>query len=191
METKNSILIIITVILVTGFLIMQPKISSNFPGIRNSRLNTFIESSIQSQSIDLQKYWEVREFYSPGETELFLSPTFHTSSKPNRPIFESILDQSCQPQKYSRFTSNLVTAETYLVINTCQIPVFPENQTILLNTDSDKIFKTSNSIVIYSMRKPEEMAIADGFLSFDYRNAEFRNKISNKNIFIATSFNTH
>ena len=65
----NRLLLLTIFLLFILWLLLQPKISSRIPLLKfkkDHRLEQFIGNSEKNQTIDPQKYWELREFYSPG-----------------------------------------------------------------------------------------------------------------------------
>ncbi len=64
---KKAFFLIFLFLMVTLFVFLEPKVSARlFPFVRTSRLNSFLTDVLTSQKIDGRKYWEFREFYSPG-----------------------------------------------------------------------------------------------------------------------------
>lgn len=63
-------LTIALIIIVVTFALFSPRVSSAlFPFKRDAVFNQFIEQTKKVSSIDPQKFWEFREFYSPGYFE--------------------------------------------------------------------------------------------------------------------------
>ncbi len=64
LKQKKELILIFFVIVATFFL-FQPRVSVVFfPIKQHFMLNNFVKTVEQSQSLDLQNYWEFREFYS-------------------------------------------------------------------------------------------------------------------------------
>ena len=64
-----QILFFLSILLIVSlcFILLVPKVASRvFPQKREMLLNAFITQVKRDQKIDPQKYWEFREFYSPG-----------------------------------------------------------------------------------------------------------------------------
>ncbi len=65
----RQILFFLSILLIVSlcFILLVPKVSSRvFPQKREQILNNFISQTVKEGKIDPQKYWEFREFYSPG-----------------------------------------------------------------------------------------------------------------------------
>ncbi len=71
-KTKNKSIfflniLLVIIILFSGFSILTPKISSRlYAQKREILLNDFLSNLKKDGKIDGQKYWQFREFYSPG-----------------------------------------------------------------------------------------------------------------------------
>lgn len=65
----RQILFFLSILLIISlcFILLVPKVASRvFPQKREQILNNFISQTVKEGKIDPQKYWEFREFYSPG-----------------------------------------------------------------------------------------------------------------------------
>jgi hypothetical protein len=154
-------LIVIFCIIVVCFLLLQPKISSLlFPIKQQYMLNTFVNSVKQDKTLNLQKYWEFREFYSPGS---FVYEKNGLVTKQNAAINEFVaLDKKATPQLL--FSSAKVVSvggrtknNTLPMINTWQ-------HNIILHTSSELLLENNGSLSLYFLKPISEVAKANGFL---------------------------
>ena len=86
------------------------------------------------------------------------------------------------------FISDKVFSESYIVNKHCQINQQNTNYQVLLKTDNDQILQREHKTTFISSRTIEEMALADGYLSFDILNQEFIDKYNQSNIILISEF---
>jgi len=117
------------------------------PFIRTLRLSSFIKNTIKNNSISVQEFWQLREFYSPGVIQL---------DKPNL-----------------TFTSNrVVSHETLIDKNLTLESLLPQsnNWHIMYKKTNELIATSGNDTIIYFIKPISEMAQANGF--FDYKDKD-------------------
>ncbi len=155
------------------FLFFTPKISTRiFPFISSNKLSQFIEQSESSKNIDAQKYWEFREFFSPGS---FQFSKTGISERITNPIIKNagiLLKDELNLMPFLIFNSPKLASVDFLTTHNSldQIIYLDEinNKKILLQTDNELIYEYDPSrIVIIFLKSPSDMKRANGF--FDYR----------------------
>src|SRR5581483_2899830 len=66
-ENPKNFLIVTTIIIGVAFLFLTPKLTSRlFPQKRDMILKQFVQNVEKTHQVDPQKFWEFREFFSPG-----------------------------------------------------------------------------------------------------------------------------
>lgn len=188
MKHQKLILSSVTIFMVTSFMLLQPIMSAEIPAVRMKRLNALIERSVTDGRIDAWSFWQVREFFSRGEIELFMSQTFRTKPQMKQLEYKSLIS-TCLPVEYSRFSSHRSISESYFVSADCALPTLNvQNSVTVLDTPMDRIIKTPENSFMLMLRDPSEMAQVDGFLEFDQRNQEFKQTYNMSKILTITSF---
>lgn len=188
MIKENRIFVGITLAMIVAYIALQPKIGSQIRPVRMFRLSNLVNQSVMSKNIDLHSFWETREFFSPGKTELISSPTFITNNSTIELRFKSQL-VNCLPIEYSRFISSHSLSETFLVSGNCVIPQLTSSPNqVLLSTEKDVIIQTKTEIIFISLRDLDQGAKVDGFLLFDLKNKDFANQHQSAKYLVMTSF---
>ncbi len=175
-KSDFGFLVIVFILVISLFLIFSPKISSElFAFKRQAILNDFLSNTKSSGKIDPQKYWEFREFYSPG------SFIFSRTGLPENKI--SYLDKKLD------FAYNKKAIDDYFLYfstpGLSSLDMLTKKTGLNLLIDSNKvsanqiIFKNENSIiykkdkqdlVIIFLLSNSEMQKANGF--FDYKDKD-------------------
>ena len=174
-------------IIVLTFAFFTPKVSSSlFPFKRDMVFNNFLNSTKNENTIDPQKFWEFREFYSPGYFY------FNDQGINNSLIADSKSQLGINPSEislyFSRFSSNHSLSLDGLTSAKSLNQVFDISQAdmkkLLFQNSNSLIFKDSNNQTYVVFILPEsEMQKANGF--FDYQGKD-KNLLKNKNWFSIT-----
>lgn len=155
------------------FLFLTPKISSRiFPFVSSNELSEFIEQSESSKNIDAQKYWEFREFFSPGSFQF--SKTGISQRTTNRIVKRAgvFLKDDFDIMPFLVFNSPKLVSVDFLTTHTTLDQIIDldeiKNKKILLQTENELIYENDPSqIIIIFLKSPSDMKRANGF--FDYR----------------------
>jgi len=153
-------------ILGVAFLALQPTVSSNLiPQKRQLLLTTFLNQVNQDQHISAQKFWEFREFYSPGTF------TFNSESVGVYQTFRII--NLPTPQTDLIFFTAPKTKSLDAVINSPRIyldKISSISEPVFQNSSSVIYYNTQSSLKIIFYKSIDEMRSANGF--FDYLPSE-------------------
>lgn len=146
--------------LLSSYFLLQPRFSNIIPFVRHIRLNAFIQNTIKNNSISPQEFWQLREFYSPGNIQF---------NKPNL-----------------TFTSNkILSHETLIDTNITLQSLLPkkENWHVLYKNMNEFIATKGNVTFIYFIKPSSEMIKANAY--FD--NVETDEKLlKSKNWYVVT-----
>lgn len=145
MKTKKfsrlNIWIIVSCLSLLGsYFLLQPRFSNMIPFVRHSRLSAFIQNTIKNNSISPQEFWQLREFYSPGNIQF---------NKPNL-----------------TFTSNKIEShETLIDTNITLQSLLPkeENWHVLYKNTNEFIATKGNMTFIYFIKPSSEMIKANAY----------------------------
>lgn len=169
-DKKNTLLFysVTTLIILISFFLFVPKISSSlFPFKRHMLWDTFLTQVQKDRKIDPQKYWEFREFYSPGyftdnktaSTDEITNALKKYGIKGDRTFTTLLVFHA----KNAESIDTLTTMTKFDAI----IAPLPHNNILFKNNDS-LIYKPDETHVVITFLKPlSEMEKANGF--FDYR----------------------
>ncbi len=141
MLNKNSFLVI-AVLILSSFILLFPH--GRFNRSQNA-LQSFVLNSINQNSINVQQFWETREFYSPGHIIL--------------------AKQVEEPNPFLTFTSDKWHSSEYLTkISTLAPSLSDECSNVLLMTQQDLICNLQDgSTFIAFIRDQNEMRKANVF----------------------------
>jgi len=173
-QNKDYIFIfLLLVIIVVSFLILTPKIASTlFPIKRQMILQTFISSTKQTNNIDPQKFWEFREFYSPGYF------TFNRNGLTNAQI-KTIEDKTGIPvdmknvskifliftaPHLNSFEGFVTTTKLSDVVN---IQALGSKETIFSNNNTLMYKDSMGSTHVIFLKPLSEMERANGFFNYN------------------------
>jgi hypothetical protein len=180
-ETINSyaskkFLLLNLIVFVVLFIFLTPKVSARlFPSLASHKLGNFLETSKSSQSIDPKKYWEFREFYSPGT---FVFEKTGISNNIVRPVLLKSgvsLQNTSNYTPFLTFNSPRLQSVDFITSSNSLDKIVMENtineNNFILNTETEKIYRTdSGQYVMIFLKNYEQMKSANGF--FDYRIAD-------------------
>lgn len=164
----------LSILMISLFILLHPKLNVNLPIVRHFRLNSFINHSIKTASINMQDYWQFQESYSPGLHEIYTSPLFKTHQSDYKSVFQASIPAICQPSIYSHYHSPHILTDSYFINQNCQFfyPP-PDNSTELLKSSTDQIIKTSQFYLLLNTKTLDEAITFHGFLSFDLTEPSF------------------
>lgn len=159
-------LLLSTFCIIILFVFFQPKVSSLLFSLkRQIVLQTFLHEVMSQGSIDPQKYWEFREFYSPGSFILnkqgmitkestALEQTVGITQKDGIPVLD--------------FHSGKIMSIDILTTNPVLVDMLhiSQKQPIIFQTKNQKIYQQSQQLFIVFALPISEMKKANGF--FDY-----------------------
>ncbi|PJC80938.1 hypothetical protein CO008_00470 [Candidatus Roizmanbacteria bacterium CG_4_8_14_3_um_filter_36_12] len=155
------ILLIVSLFLVgIAYFLLQPRVSNMVPFIRTLRLSSFIKNTIKNNSISVQEFWQLREFYSPGIIQF---------NKPNL-----------------TFTSDRVVSHEDLIDKNLTLEsLLPQsnNWHIVYKKTNELIATSGEDTLIYFIKPISEMAQANGF--YDYKDKD-KKMLENKNWYVIT-----
>lgn len=164
---------LLLIIIIVSFLIFTPKVASMlFPLKRQMILQTFISSTKQSNKIDPQKFWEFREFYSPGYFNFNRNGLTNTQIKTEESKTGILVNMKYVSRIFLTFTSPhlnsfealVTTAKLSDVIDTAMLG---SKETIFSN-NSTLIYKDSEERTHIIFLKPlSEMQRANGFFNYN------------------------
>ena len=168
-QTDNLLFYIITVVIILiCFVFLVPKVSSAlFPFKRQMIWNNFISSVQKDNNIDPQKFWEFREFYSPGYFTINKTPPL---SQIENAIKDYSLDDNRSFFTLLQFHSlHLTSLDTLTTEKDFQkLTKYLSESNIIFQNNNSVIYKIDKHNVIISFLLPKtEMIKANGF--FDYR----------------------
>lgn len=160
-----SILMIIITLL---FIFLSPRLSSSiFPAKRAMLLNNFVNKTTSTKTIDSQRFWEFREFYSPGYSKVL-----------NQGLSQSDIDQAIvkigqKPSNITKYTnlffSNHSTSIEGLTkeIKIKSVISIPNTSQILFEKNESVIYKIDGKTYIAFLKPISEMKKANGFFEYD------------------------
>ena len=136
----NIWIIVSCLSLLGSYFLLQPRFSNIIPFVRHSRLNTFIQNTIRNNFISPQEFWQLREFYSPGNIQF---------NKPNL-TFSS---------------SKIVSRETLIdtIIPLQSLLPKKESWHVLYKNTNELIATKENMTFIYFVKPPSEMIKANAY----------------------------
>jgi len=171
-QNKDYIFIfLLLIIIVVSFVILSPKISSMlFPQKREMVLQTFISSIKQNNSIDAQKFWEFREFYSPGYFTFDRNGLNNTQIKTVENKTGIFVNMQHVSRIFLTFTSPHLNSYEALVTTTKLSDVVNSQalgpKTIFSNSNT-LMYKDSQGLTHVIFLKPlSEMERANGFFNY-------------------------
>lgn len=129
-------------LLIILFLLLEPKIIARMSShYRQIILNHFIQSLQTKHTLDAQKFWEFREFYSPG---YFIFRQNGLGSEANRSLANNgiSLNTANSTIVFSRYSSQQLTSSDSLISNSSL-------DTILSSSLSSKIISKGSNYILY------------------------------------------
>lgn len=176
LTTTNKFLLLHLLAFILLFLFLTPKVSARlFPFVSGNKLNTFIQETESSKTIDPRNYWEFREFYSPGSFHFSKTGLPKQSISPvlNKADLSQLINSNHMP--FLLFTSPKLESVDFLTDSTTLESILPTlkqiNTGVVLKTNTELIYrKDSSTLVMVFLKNHEEMKSANGF--FDYRIAD-------------------
>ncbi len=152
------------------FLILFPHTRSTlFPFIGKVAFEKFIEESSKNQLIDARRFWEMREFYAPGSFEMNKKGMFRND-------LPEFVQQMIPVSAQEHFTPILLfssnkweSVELLTTINPYDLALFKvnlSNKDIILETNTDIIYKKDGYTYIIFLRPIEVMQETNGFLDY-------------------------
>ncbi len=160
-------------ILILLFIFLQPKVASIIlPQNSQTRLNTFLEIIEKEQKVDPQRYWEFREFYSPGSFDYSKNGlSIDTASLPIS-LFEddSVILSFRSPRLVSY---DILSTHSSLQDYTASLSA----KDILLSTNNEILMSDESTTLILFLKDVEQMKKANGFLDYNGRD---KNLVGNK-----------
>lgn len=167
------------VIILVSYLLLSPRVSSMlFPFRRTIVWNNFLSEAKSSNSIDPQKYWEFREFYSPGYFDL------KTTGLDKDTVQETIkelgvpINQRAITLPFAKFTSSRITSLDSLTTETSLHAVLqkdiPQSQVLMRNATSI-IYTDGLTTKIIFVIPESEMKKAVGFFDYEGKDKDLTN----------------
>lgn len=164
---------LLLVIIVISFLILTPKVASMlFPQKRQMVLQSFISSTKQTNKIDPQKFWEFREFYSPGYFTFNRNGLTNTQIKTVENKTGISVDMNNVSRIFLSFTSLHLNSYEALVSavklsDVVNVQTLGSKETIFSNNNT-LIYKDSTKRTHILFLKPlSEMERANGFFNYN------------------------
>lgn len=164
---------LLLVIIVISFLILTPKVASMlFPQKRQMVLQSFISSTKQTNKIDPQKFWEFREFYSPGYFTFNRNGLTNTQIKTVENKTGISVDMNNVSRIFLSFTSPHLNSYEALVSavklsDVVNVQTLGSKETIFSNNNT-LIYKDSTKRTHIIFLKPlSEMERANGFFNYN------------------------
>ncbi len=174
-------------VITVSFLLFTPRVASSiFPFKRAMVFDGFLKNTRQVNSIDPQKYWEFREFYSPGYFD------FSDKGIDATKVSNALQKLNISPQDisiyFAKFNSKHLISLDGLTKDRALSEVFDKSKAGI----KEVLFENSNSIIyknnqdqtfVVFLLPISEMKKANGF--FDYENKD-KNLLKDKNWFDIT-----
>lgn len=153
--------------LLSGFAILQPKISSMyFPVVLSYHLRSFLNQVQTTNDINLKSYWKFREFYSPGNFQL--NPD--VASVGNTMTINSI-DPDLEQQPLTYYHSKYLESTDYVVDKSWSIPEAESGSEIIFSDNNTLFYRTRDNVFrLIFIRDIDEMEDVHGL--FDYTSQE-------------------
>jgi hypothetical protein len=176
-KKQNWVYCIILFILVTGFIIFQPRLSSFlFPMKRAILWNSFYQEIIKSKKLPLRSFWIFREFYYPGY--FVFQPYKLSSDEANTAL--SILGISTKKNAYfypflSYHSGKIISLEALVTSNNLsklirvKMNVF---HPLLQNKSTLVFYPEKNKVLIIFIRSLDQMKQTNGFFNYNGRHKE-------------------
>ena len=174
--------IIVTCLLVVIAIFFHPSINSKlWHPYRQSLFNTYIINISTEQPLSAADHWYFREFYSRGKITLS-----KYDPEKARLASKNVLSVSLAFEPYLLFESDKITS--------VEGPIDPQIVPLLINsavfetyeTITSSLFyrltinRTTNQALLITIYTLEDAALANGYLSFDLRNEEYKNSVATK-----------
>ncbi len=181
----DKLIIIACLVAVSTFVIAQPRISAAIiPGLREYRIQNFIESIQKKQTIDPWQYWQFRDLLQMGSLSLVSrypdvigSAEIHALVARVHPthLFKPwIVYQS----KKTNAVEGLVASSDGVALS--EYISIPEGEILLSSTADLVIFsQETNSYYIVFLRPVATMATVNGYLNFAERDEAFKAEAEN------------
>lgn len=173
---NDLIFFIVLFFIITGlFVLLTPKISSRlFPFVRQARWNSFITQTLSEGNINPQKFWEFREFYSPGYYTFDRNGLDKLTLSKAQNIINIPLNIQYIDRFFITFTSPQLTSIEALTTANNLSKVVNLNSLnknfILLSKKNQIIYKNKQTVYLFFLKTNKEMKTANGF--FDYNNQD-------------------
>lgn len=166
-QTPLLCLVLMIVGLLSGFAILQPKISSMyFPVVLSYHLRSFLNQVQTTNDINLKSYWKFREFYSPGNFQL--NPD--VASVGNTMTINSI-DPDLEQQPLTYYHSKYLESTDYVVDKSWSIPEAESGSEIIFSDNNTLFYRTRDNVFrLIFIRDIDEMEDVHGL--FDYTSQE-------------------
>jgi len=170
-SSELIIFVLLLVIILFSFLVLAPRISSSlFPIKRQMVLQAFLDTVKKTNTVNPQKFWEFREFYSPGYITFnnnglsnsqiktaenktgifvntqFINRIFLTFTSPHLSSFEALTTSN----DFSKFI-NIKTLDVRQVI-------FSNNNTLIYRDGKQRIY-------VLFLKSQSDMESANGYFS--------------------------
>lgn len=163
-------------IIIVCFLLFVPKVASTlFPFKRQMILHDFMSTVKQQKTIEPQKFWEFREFYSPGYYTVSKTGLSQSQIQSVENKVGVTLANTPGTDIFLIFTSpHLSSLEALVTTNSLSDAVTVGNTQktkILLSTSNETVFTdTQGNTYIIFLKPVSAMQTANGF--FDYNDAD-------------------
>lgn len=166
MMKRKYIIALFLLISIALIFMLQPKVSSLlFSKKREVLLHNFEKSVLEDKKISIKKYWEFREFYSPG---IFIYDPSGSEIEKLRPFpnYAKYLDSSLDLTPILFFEAPNLTSLGGITKQTGLPKVEISNiENVYLNTNDTFFFKTKdNKTVLLMIKTIKEVATANGFI---------------------------
>ena len=162
---------VLLVIIVFSFLVLAPRVSSSlFPMKRQMVLQTFLDTVKKTNTINPQKFWEFREFYSPGYITFNKNGLSNSQIKAVENKTGVLVDMKYTDRIFLTFTSpHLVSFEALATTDDLSKLLnikTPDPKQVIFSSNNTLIYKDSSQrIYIIFLKSEPDMQLANGFFS--------------------------
>lgn len=170
-------------IILLCFLFFVPKVASTlFPFKREMVLHDFMNTVQQQKTVKPQKFWEFREFYSPGYFTVNKTGLSKSQVQTAENAVGIVLTQKPNADVFLAFTSpHLSSLEALVATNALGDLVNVQKiqkEKVILSTNNEAVFTdTKGNTYIVFLKPVSDMQTANGF--FDYKDAD-KNLVAGK-----------
>lgn len=168
----SSLMIVISLL----FLIFSPRLSSSLlPFKRSILLNNFINKTLSTKIIDSQRYWEFREFYSPGYSKI------ENQGLNRKDIDQAIKNIGQKPSNIGQYTNAFFSKHSTSIEGLTQeiklnsVLSIPNDSKILFEENESIIFNSEGKTYIAFIKPISEMKKANGFFEYEKNKKMFDN----------------
>ncbi len=176
LENPLVFLSMIIVFISLLFLIFSPRLSSSlFSFKRSILLNNFINKTLSTKIIDSQRYWEFREFYSPGYSKI------ENQGLNRKDIDQAIEKIGQQPSNIDHYTNVFFSSHSTSIEGlTREIKLrttisIPNDSKILFENSESIIFKSEGKTYIAFIKPISDMKKTNGFFEYQKDKKMFDN----------------